>query len=90
MEWSDIIENCTRDQRPGEMNTKLEKAMSGHCCWHNLIGGKIEETDVGQDSGTFCIASLPFESQEAPARLEGHEYRRAVCRTSAEGAAGVQ
>ena len=44
--------------------------MSGHCCWHNLIGGKIEETDVDQDSGTFCIASLPFESQEAPRGLK--------------------
>ena len=70
IEWSDMIENCTRDQRPGEMNTELEKAMSGHCCWHNLIGGKIEETDVDQDSGTFCIASLPFESQEAPRGLK--------------------
>ena len=66
MEWSDMIENCTRDQRPGEMNTE----MSGHCCWHNLIDGKIEETDVVKDSGTFCIASLPFESQEAPRGLK--------------------
>ena len=40
--------------------------MSGHRCWHNLISGKIEQTDVDHNSGKFRFASLPFESEEAP------------------------
>ena len=47
---SNILENCVREQRQGEMNKNLKMKMSGYRCWHNLISGKIEQTDVDHEA----------------------------------------